>query len=400
MNPQKPHRHAVGLKEFQADRQFGISPAVQAGPLLFISGQVATDHRGELTHRGNAREQARLIFERIQKIVEEAGGTMNDIVDNLASLVDIRDVDAVLEVAQQFFDRDFPAWTFMGTQGLRQRGALLQIHAVAHLGDEKKECFLPDSLRWWKAKPVSGACRKGPYLFISGQLPIDMDGNVVNPGDHTGQARYLFNRMKDLVELAGGKLEDDALDLISFSVDPRSFGPMCDVKNREFLTMPFSQAPCSSILASTGLYRHLAHHTVRLICEIGNGKAVAFTPPSLFWRYLPVSGGTKKEHGHLLCIAGEVSMDMDGQIVSSGDPVKQARYAFNRIREVVSLAGGTMDNVVDIISFHKDPRAIESTMEVARDYFKEPGPAWTAMGYTGGYFEGHLHEICARAWLP
>ena len=227
-----------------------------------------------------------------------------------------------------------------------------------------------------------------------------MDGNVVNSGDHAGQARYLFHRMKDLVQLAGGNLEQDALDLISFSVDPRCFGPMCDVKNREFLTMPFSQAPCSSILACAGLYKPLAFHTVRLTCEIGNGKAVAYTPSNLFWRNLPVSGGTKKEEGHLLCIAGEVSMDMDGQIVAPGDPVAQARYAFNRIQEVIHLAGGTMDNLVDIISFHKDPRAIESVMAVGREYFRAPGPAWTAMGYTGGYFEGHLHEICARAWLP
>ena len=92
-------------------------------------------------------------------------------------------------------------------------------------------------------------------------------------------------------------------------------------------------------------------------------------------------------------------MDMDGQIVTPGDPVSQARYAFNRIGEVVEMAGGTMDSVVDLISFHKDPRDIEAVMEVAREYFSGDPPAWTAIGYPGGYFEGHLHEILARAWI-
>jgi enamine deaminase RidA (YjgF/YER057c/UK114 family) len=205
--------------------------------------------------------------------------------------------------------------------------------------------------------------------------------------------------MKELAELAGGTLENDLLDILSFSIDPRSFAPMCGVKNAEFLIMPFSQAPCSSIIGSTGLFIHRVFHTVKAICEIGHGKAVAYTPQSLFWRNLPVSGGTKKENGNLLCIAGEVSMDMDGQIIRPGNPEAQARYAFNRIKEVVESAGGTMDNIVDLVSFHKDPRSMDTVLEVSREFFQGVPPAWTMIGYPGGYFEGHLHEICARAWL-
>lgn len=372
------------------------SAAVRAGDLLFISGHSGA--QGESPNR-DIRVQARAAFEEIRKAVTTAGGTMADVVDLLAAFVDIRDVDDTLEVAREFFPTDYPAWTAMGTQGLQHRGARLVIHAVAHLGPEKKQCFTPDSLRWWRKYPISGACRKGLYLFISGQMPVDMDGNVVNPGDHGAQSRYLFGRMKELAELAGGKLEDDLLDILSFSIDPRSFAPMCAVKNAEFLLMPFAQAPCSSIIGATSLYKHLAFHTVRGLCEIGNGKAIAYTPTSLFWRNLPVSGGTKKEKGQLLCIAGEVGMDMDGQIVTPGDAIGQARYTFNRIREVIEMAGGTMDSVIDLISFHKDVRDIEPVMEVSREYFRGDPPAWTAMGYPGGYFEGHLHEILARAWI-
>ena len=188
----------------------------------------------------------------------------------------------------------------MGTQGLPQRGSRVHIHAVAHLGKAAKQCFTPDSLRWWRKYPMSGACRKGEYLFISGQMAADLDGNITNPGDHAAQSRYIFHRLEELAELAGGNFRRDVLDLLSFSIDPRSFNPMCiEVGCKEFLTMPLSQAPSWSVIGSTGLFKHLAFHTVRAICEVGNGEAVAFTPSSIFWRYLPVSGGTKKEHGHL-----------------------------------------------------------------------------------------------------
>jgi len=326
---------------------------------------------------------------------------MDDIVDVLAFFIDIRDAEDILEVASGFWKKDFPTWTHMGTQGLAQRGSLVQIHAVAHLGKEKKQCFTPDSLRWTKKYPMSGACRKGEYLFLSGQMACDMDGYITNAGSHAAQSRYIFHRLEELAEMAGGKFRDDVLDILSFSIDPRSFNPMCiEVGCKEFLTMPLNQAPSWSVIGSTGLFKHLAFHTVRAICEVGNGKAVAYTPDSIYWKYLPVSGATKKERGHLLCVAGEVGMDMDGQIVSPGNPAAQGRYAFNRIKEVVEMAGGTMDNIVDIISFHKDVRAIPIIQEVSKEYFKGEPPAWSAVGYPGGYFEGHLHEICARAWLP
>ena len=229
-------RQSVKMDSASGGKPF--SSAVRAGDLLFISGHSGV--QGE-SPNGDIHIQARAAFEEIRKAVTAAGGTMADVVDLLAAFVDIRDVDDTLEVAREFFPDNYPAWTAMGTQGLQHRGARLVIHAVAHLGPEKKQCFTPDSLRWWRKYPISGACRKGPYLFISGQMPVDMDGNVVNPGDHGAQSRYLFGRMKELAELAGGKLEDDLLDILSFSIDPRSFAPMCAVKNAEFLIMPFAR---------------------------------------------------------------------------------------------------------------------------------------------------------------
>ena len=392
------HRKSIGPAGGLDTKPF--STAIRAGDLLFISGRDDTDEQCRIVHAGDVKAQARAVFDNIQTAVESAGGRMKDVVDLLGAFLDIRDVEDVLEVAREYFSSDYPAWTAMGTQGLQHRGAKFVLHAVAHLGVEKKQCFLPESLRWWKQYPISGCCRKGPYIFISGQMPIDMDGNAIDPGDHRAQSRYLFSRMKELAEMAGGRLQDDLLDILSFSIDPRSFAPMCEIKNAEFLTMPFSQAPCSSIIGATSLHRHLGFHAVRALCEVGNGKAVAYTPKSVFWRYLPVSGGTKKEKGNLLCIAGEVGMDMDGQIICPGDPIAQARYSFRRIREVVELAGGTMANVVDLISFHKDARSIDGVMEASREFFDGDPPAWTAMGYPGGYFEGHLHEILARAWIP
>jgi enamine deaminase RidA (YjgF/YER057c/UK114 family) len=122
------------------------------------------------------------------------------------------------------------------------------------------------------------------------------------------------------------------------------------------------------------------------------------TPASIWWKIFPISGGTKKEGGSLIAISGEVASDGDGLVTTPGDTAGQARYAFNRIREVLEMFGATMANVVEITSFHKDPRAWEIVMDVGRDYFDtESAPAWTPVGITGLWNEGYLHEIYALA---
>ena len=93
-----------------------------------------------------------------------------------------------------------------------------------------------------------------------------------------------------------------------------------------------------------------------------------------------------------------MASDAEGNVTTPGDTLAQAHYAFRRIREVVELHGSSMDRVVEITSFHKDPRAWEVVMEAGRTYF-EPGhePAWTPVAVTGLWNPGYLHEIYALA---
>ena len=60
--------------------------------------------------------------------------------------------------------------------------------------------------------------------------------------------------------------------------------------------------------------------------------------------------------------------------------------------------GAGLDDIVEIVSFHKDPRAWETVMGVGHELFQPGrGPAWTPVGCTGLYLEGYLHEIYAIA---
>jgi enamine deaminase RidA (YjgF/YER057c/UK114 family) len=102
----------------------------------------------------------------------------------------------------------------------------------------------------------------------------------------------------------------------------------------------------------------------------------------------------------LVGIAGEVASDGEGTIIGPGDTARQARYAFDRIAEVMEMHGGSITDVVEVTSFHKDPRAWQIVHETARDYFPSGAePAWTPVGTTGLWNPGYLHEIYALGVL-
>jgi enamine deaminase RidA (YjgF/YER057c/UK114 family) len=235
-------------------------------------------------------------------------------------------------------------------------------------------------------------------VFLSGQLAADADGNIVAPGDHGAQARFSANRLKETVEALGGRIED-VVDLFTLNHDVRSMDPVNNMWFSEIVKdTPLSEVSAVTCIGMTGLMKFGATSAMRAVADLSPGKRIARTPPSIWWKVQPISGGTKKEKGRFIALAGQVASDGDGYITTPGDFAAQSRYALNRLKEVLAEFGATMDNIVSIIPFHKEPRAWPITLEVAREFFEEGrGPAWTPIGATGLYREGYLHEIYAMA---
>lgn len=80
---------------------------------------------------------------------------------------------------------------------------------------------------------LSPAVRAGDFVFVSGQLPTDDRGQVVEGGIE-GQTRQVFTRLREALALAGCTLDDvckvtvwlqDAADFAAFNrVYAESFG--------------------------------------------------------------------------------------------------------------------------------------------------------------------------------
>jgi len=108
---------------------------IRAGDFLFISGQVARPFEGGSGLLGATEyEQAKQIFQRIQRICEAAGGSMADVVKLTIYLVDITKNAEVWKARREFFSGDFPASTLVEVRSLAGKETLVEIEAVAYFG--------------------------------------------------------------------------------------------------------------------------------------------------------------------------------------------------------------------------------------------------------------------------
>ena len=89
-----------------------LSPAVQAGDFVYISGQVPTDQSGAIVS-GGIEEQTRQVMENVKSALALAGCTLDDVVKTLVILTDASDFAAFNATYATFFPQEPPARTTM-----------------------------------------------------------------------------------------------------------------------------------------------------------------------------------------------------------------------------------------------------------------------------------------------
>lgn len=109
---------------------FKYSPAVRAGGLVFIAGQVGI--RPDGTVPDSAMDQIRLAFTRLGAILKHEGLGFEDLVELVSYHVRIDEqLTTFREIKDEFITRDFPAWTILGIASLARPNLLIEIKAVA-----------------------------------------------------------------------------------------------------------------------------------------------------------------------------------------------------------------------------------------------------------------------------
>ena len=105
------------------------SRTARAGDFIFVSGHVPRDPRtGEMVGT-TCGEQTRVVIDRIEEALAEAGATLGDVVSVSVYLADINTWAEFNDAYSQRMPKPFPSRTTVGAQ---LHGCLVEISAMAY----------------------------------------------------------------------------------------------------------------------------------------------------------------------------------------------------------------------------------------------------------------------------
>lgn len=105
------------------------SQAVQAGSLVFLSGQIPLVPATMEIVEGDFEARTHQVFENLQAVAQAAGGNLNDAVKIGVFLTDLNDFAAVNAVMERFFEKPYPARAAVGVAAL-PKGVDVEVDAV------------------------------------------------------------------------------------------------------------------------------------------------------------------------------------------------------------------------------------------------------------------------------
>lgn len=102
--------------------------------------------------------------------------------------------------------------------------------------------------------------------------------------------------------------------------------------------------------------------------------------------------------GDLVFVSGQVGSRSDGS--PEPDFAAQVRLAFDNLQATLAATGCSLDDIIDVTTFHTDPENQFATiMQVKQAIFPQPPyPNWTAVGVT--WLAGFDFEIKVIARMP
>lgn len=115
--------------------KIGYSRAVKIGRLIEVSGTSAID-RNKIIAPGDPYQQTKFIIQKIEKAINDAGGSLSDVIRTRIYVTNIKDWDAVGRAHGEIFKEIRPATTMVEVKSLIDPNFVVELEATAYLMEE------------------------------------------------------------------------------------------------------------------------------------------------------------------------------------------------------------------------------------------------------------------------
>ena len=113
-------------------RGFQMAAMQPDGVVIHLTGQVAWDANEQIVGQGDIETQTRKCFENIQRLLQEVGGRLSDVVSITTYFTDRSQLAEIQKVRTEFFSsEDAPVSTSVMVAGLGHEDFLVELTPVA-----------------------------------------------------------------------------------------------------------------------------------------------------------------------------------------------------------------------------------------------------------------------------
>ena len=105
----------------------------EGGKLLFVAGQTASDKDGNVVGKGDIEAQTEQVFKNLRAVLEEAGGTLDNLVMTTTYITDRKYREGYNRVRMKQYKHNSPTSTLVIITGLAHPDYLIEINGIAVL---------------------------------------------------------------------------------------------------------------------------------------------------------------------------------------------------------------------------------------------------------------------------
>jgi enamine deaminase RidA (YjgF/YER057c/UK114 family) len=109
----------------------GYSRAVKVGNTIEVTGTVAAGENGKVVGKGDPYIQTKYIYQKIEKVLQQAGATMKDVVRVRMFVTDISQWQEYGKAHSEFFKDIKPCNTMVEVSALIEPDYMIEIEATA-----------------------------------------------------------------------------------------------------------------------------------------------------------------------------------------------------------------------------------------------------------------------------
>jgi enamine deaminase RidA (YjgF/YER057c/UK114 family) len=412
------------------------TPAIKAGGWIFVAGQLATDFKNGLAPEvtpvnrdldSQLGREARYIFKNLAKTVAAGGCDLDKdavrIWQWFASQYPTAEefaagtglprigVDPYHRARDEFLSEPRPASTGIAIRQLAIGGAELEIDVICVADGAKSVGFgVPEGL----PAPLAGyspAIRRGDWVFLAGELPVDWSGDFLSPvhlGEPSALAKearnnpyywfgspiekqtdYVLQKLAKIAEAAGSSLSR-AVKADVYLPNPSDYAGMDYVWKRWFPNNP----PARCVIPHVGLGSMGCRIEIALVLLANDSKLKIETieasdAPEPF-SHEPQA----VKAGNFLFFSQQMAYESSGKLAPGmvrvpeypwyGAPGRaQMRYMMKNVSAICEKAGSKLENVVRRACFHPDMAWFQESIDEWAAHFPGLKPASTTVKIGG-----------------